>query len=525
MGTAACYNPQLVAGVAGGRNVLRVKLNGQPKHPREFVVLNGFTPSHTLGVYDNDVNAVVCALTERYFNCSDGLGGFHKPLRVGKRAFKQPGLVHFKRLVMDAMPYVPRLTPPQVVSLYVGGKQKVYSAAMRSLEVLHLHPGDSRLGSFVKFEKQDTTKAPRIINPRTARYNLCLARYLKHAEKLYFKAINVAFGSRTPATVIKGYNADQSARIIRQKWDLFEQPVCVGLDATKFDMHVSVRALEYEHSFYKSLFPGDELLKKLLSWQLVNSGVARLPDGKVEFAVEGTRSSGDINTSLGNCLLMCAMVHAYASFVGVDVELANNGDDCVVFMEQKDEANFIAKLDAWFALRGFRMQTEPSVYEFEGVEFCQSKPILVGAEWRMVRNLVACLRKDAMCLVPVPNHNTYRKWLFAVGECGLALCAGVPVLEAYYRRFYDLGVQCSDGFRREVFKNRSQLQLSQGVRKCAIDARSRVSFYYAFGVTPDAHIQMEEALSSRVLQPLDNSKLVRDDLRHIPGLNIVDHLY
>lgn len=522
-GTVSGYNANLVHAVHANGSELCLTRNGLAPKTRQYVVLNGFTPPHNMGVYNNDLDAVVRALTERYYFCADGAGGFQPPLPVGKEAFKHPGLVYFRKFVLDHMPRLPRLALHQVVSMYTGRKRTVYEAALKSLGRKPFCDADALLSSFVKFEKQDVGKAPRIINPRSPRYNLLLASFIKHAEKKFFGAINKAFGAWTPATVIKGYNADRSADILRAKWNRFKDPVAIGLDAQKFDMHVSVRALQYEHAFYTGLF-NHPLLVRLLKLQLHNRGTARLKDGKVKFSMVGTRSSGDMNTSLGNCILMCALVHAYSAWIGVDVELANNGDDCVVFMERAVSQRYVGALPEWFALRGFRMTLEPIVDIFEQVEFCQTRPVLVNGSWRMVRNLRTCLMKDAMCLVATPNHRTLRKWLYAVGECGAILTSGVPVLAEYYKMLLRHGVKPSSGFVEEVFRNRSQLQLAKGVAEAPLVDSARVSFYYAFGLVPDAQVELERVLRGMVLTELCDDIINRAMLRLAPGVNIVAHL-
>jgi hypothetical protein len=50
-------------------------------------------------------------------------------------------------------------------------------------------------------------------------------------------------------------------------------------------------------------------LAELLKWQLQNKGFARTIDGLIKYSVEGCRMSGDMNTALGNCTIMCALVY------------------------------------------------------------------------------------------------------------------------------------------------------------------------------------------------------------------------
>lgn len=502
------------------RGSLCVRRNGLSIKTREFTVLTGLGPDHNLGVYNNSVDTIERAFAERYFLCKDG-EGFRPAFEVGPSSFKMPEFSAFRASVMSHMPNLPVLTSQQVVDSYRGPKKRVYQAALYSLERDELTELDSLLSAFVKFEKQDVEKAPRVINPRSTRYNLRLGKYLKHAEHRFFRAINKAFGARTRATVVKGMNADDSADVLVAKWEQFNRPIAIGLDATKFDMHVSVPALRYEHSFYEALFPGSKELRWLLRMQLHNKGVARAVDGTVKFSIEGTRCSGDLNTSLGNCLLMCALVWVYAKLRGVRVELANNGDDCVVFMEADDEQRFRAGLSEWFVTKGFAMTVEATVDELEQVEFCQSKPVQLSTGWRMVRNLKACLEKDPICLLGIPNNKVYRKWLAAIGMCGGHLAAGVPVLSAFYDVFARAGTTCSDGMLREVFKNRSQLHLAQGLTSGKVDARARVSFYYAFGVTPDYQIALENYYHQATVGPLDVTVTDRQWLVNNPGFNIV----
>lgn len=487
-----------------------------PPKTRKFVVCSGFGPSHNLGVYNNNVDTVERAFAERYFLCKEG-NAFRPAYRVKSQAFRTKEFALFRDTVLEGMPNLPQLTRQQVVDRYVGPKRAVYAAAYQSLLHEPLTETDARLSSFVKFEKQDVQKAPRVINPRSSRFNLELGRYIKHAEHDFFKAINRAFGRRTHATVIKGFNADRSAEILRSKWDLFLNPIAVGLDASKFDMHVSVNALRYEHSFYKALFPGSRKLSKMLKWQEVNKGVAYTRDGTVEFEMVGTRSSGDLNTSLGNCLIMCSLVYSYARERGVDLELCNNGDDCVVMMERASLLKFMEGLSEWFVLKGFSMVVEKPVDVFERIEFCQTRPVQLGTGWRMVRNHTAVLSKDPMCLLSIPNDRVYRKWLDAVGTCGKALASGTPVQHALYSVFKRHGVPAGK-LVSEVFRNTSMRERVEALATGTITPVARVSYYYAFGVLPDVQKEMERYYDRMRIAALSNVEIERSDLRLEPGL-------
>lgn len=506
---------------------LCIHRNGQPSKKRRFNIITHFGLDHNLGVYNNNVDAIARALTERYFFCADKKnGGFRNVITPCNGAFNNSHFNMFTQRVMANMPRLPRLSRQQVVDRYTGNKKRVYQAALESLSRAPLHERDSYLKMFVKFEKQDLGKAPRGINPRDPRYNLELGRYLKHAEKPFFSAINRAFESESGHTVIKGLNAVDSASALLAKWHRFRNPVAVGMDAEKFDAHVSMLALLFEHSHYLALFPGAKQLQQLLKWQIRNRGVAYADDGKVKFATKGTRASGDLNTSLGNCIIMCGAVFAYSHQKRINVELANNGDDCVVFMERDDLHRFMSGVTAWFAERGFSMVCETPVYEFEEVEFCQTHPVCVDGIWRMVRNHEAVLKKDPMCLIAIQNARVYRKWLHAVGVGGRILNDGVPVQRAFYDAFHRHGLECSQGMYEHINKNNSLQTRIRGlemVKGDNIGAATRVSYYYAFGILPDHQVEIEKFYRMVHIEPWCGIEVERDAINNEPGLKLLEN--
>lgn len=507
---------------------LSIRRNGGTPQRRRFNVLTKFGLDHNLGVYNNNIDAIGRALTERYFFCKDKSGpGFRNVYQPKQKSFQNKHFKHFHARVMQEMPCLPRLSHQQVVDRYTGSKRRIYADAHISLQQKAFSERDAMLRMFVKFEKQDLGKAPRGINPRDPRYNLELGRFLKHAEKPFFHAINKAYDSVTEHTVIKGLNSEESGKVLRAKWDRFNTPVALGADAEKFDAHVSVAALQFEHSFYTSLYPGSKKLKQLLGYQLDNRGVAYASDGTAKFRMKGKRSSGDLNTSLGNCLIMCGAIKAYADQKGIAVELANNGDDCVIFMEMHDLDRFRKGFDVWFKERGFAMTTETPVYEFEQVEFCQTKPVYVDDKWMMIRNHSAVLKKDPICLISIPNSKTYKKWLHAVGVGGCILNKGVPVQQAFYQCYRRHGIECSQGMIDHINKGNSLNTRIRGLdtklEPQPISPETRVSYYYAFGVLPDEQIAIESSYNEMVIEDWREEIIEREYLDNDPGIKLLNN--
>lgn len=443
------------------------------------------------------------ALLERMYFCKVG-SGYVEPPRVDGDLLRQR-LDWFSRSVREQMSSFTPVCLNDFVEMYKGPKKATYARAVESLQHTPVRRRDGETSAFVKREKCNTSKAPRAIQTRDPRYHASVGRFFKPVEKRVYRAIASAMDAST--IVSKGLNLDEVGELIHSKWSAFNHPVALGLDATKFDMHVSPEMLEWEHSFYKSIFRGNKAEKarfaRLLRWQVNNRGKSFCVDGKVKYSVHGRRMSGDMNTSLGNCLIMCAMIFSYALERGVRIDLLNNGDDCVVFMEAEDLSRFTVGLDKWFLEMGFRMTSEAPVYAMEAIEFCQMHPVQVGGGWRMVRNPRTALEKDTMCTIMVNDHE-YLSWLAGVAQCGLAACSGVPVMQAFYE---SLSATSRVPVEQRLVEDTGMRRLTErmSVVHREVTEEARYSFWLAFGVSPDDQRAMEADMAHvRSTRPLEH---------------------
>jgi hypothetical protein len=379
-----------------------------------------------------------------------------------------------------------------------GSKLARYTAAADSFEAQPIAPKDAYLQTFIKAEKLNVTAKsdpdPRVIQPRNPRFNYAVGRYIKPAEKMLYKAINRLFDNGVP-TVMKGLNADQRGDAFARAWKLFANPVAVGLDVVRFDQHVSRALLEFEHSIYMRIYQEDRELAKYLNMQLRNKGFVRCSDGYIRYRVEGSRMSGDMNTSLGNVLLMCLMVYAYMGTKQFPYHLLNDGDDCVLIF---DKANLhqIDDLSDWFLQLGFRLTIERPVYELEQIDFCQSRPIEVNpGVWRLVRDPRVTLSKDLAIVKPVQDEATWNRYRHAVGQCGLALAGDIPVLNHYYHSLQK-GAVLSKRQRRRMESRGPEtgmeyLAVGMHPKFSEPSTCARVSFAKAFDIWPDLQVEME----------------------------------
>jgi hypothetical protein len=197
---------------------------------------------------------------------------------------------------------------------------------------------------------------------------------------------------------------------------------------------------------------------------------------------------------MGNCLLKCAMVWAYAKHQGVDCSLANNGDDCSVFMDGRDEKRFRAGLADFFLEMGFTMKVEPTVYEFEQLEFCQMRPVWTPNGWVMTRSPWKGAAKDGFCKKPQISNllDGTLKWAASVGKAGLSLCGGIPIFQEQYQSMVRLhswtGKVQGFGEMESGFEFIAR-GMSRGYSE--IHPGTRASFWLAWGIPPDQQEAIE----------------------------------
>jgi len=426
-----------------------------------------------------------------------------KPTPKPREGIYSERLSYFRNIVVNRTSSTTPITQQEFVDLYRGRKRTIYQNAADSLILHSLCQRDATVKAFVKAEFINSDDKPdpdpRVISPRDPRFNVELGKYLRPLEHKIYGAIAKIFGE---PTVLKGFNSEQTGEIFLNKWNKYRTPVAIGLDASRFDQHVSVEALEWEHSVYNRVFNSKEL-RWLLKMQLHNKVVGYCRDGKVKYQTDGCRMSGDMNTALGNCLIMCALVHCYLQTRGIRGSLANNGDDCTVIIEKKDLSKFQGGLNDWFLEMGFSMKVEKPVYDLEGIEFCQTHPVNVNGQWLMVRNFPKGMSKDCLSLKDLSSTRICRAWLNAVGTGGLSLTGGVPIYQDFYSSYIKAGL--SIPIKKSANKGQhipdadvtgGLFWLSKGMKRPYqnISAVTRHSFYLAFNVTPEQQIAIEESV-------------------------------
>lgn len=335
------------------------------------------------------------------------------------------------RKIGDLVP----LTLEEALATFKGTKHKLYQRAYESLKVKPLSERDSVIKAFVKAEKfnpeDKENPDPRMIQARDPRYNLHLSRFLRPLEH---KIYSLQLGKSR--AIAKGLNPKQRAELLWQKWTMFSDPVCVSLDCSRWDKHVSLEVLDIEHAVYQRAYPGNNELQQLLGWQRINKCVTQ---NKLRYKVVGGRMSGDMNTASGNCLLMFTMVVTSMKNLGVrKYQIIDDGDDVLVIVERSDLETLKEKLPNEFLSYGQELKLENITDKYEEVDFCQAKPTWNGTEFVFARNWRKVLSQSC-CGTKHWNDSHMVPGMFGLlGDCELAQHAGIPILQAFAIRLRQL---------------------------------------------------------------------------------------
>jgi len=467
-------------------NIIDPSLEWQPSErpripDRKSYVVDLPRPANTYGIHNNSVNNLRRGLTERV-HFTDHLGT--KPPSVRKKFHEAcaPFLQDLKSY------HIPAYSLEQVRDHYKGSKRTRYQQAYDSLSSKPFNPyKDSFLSTFLKAEKIDFSvkkdPAPRVIQPRHPRFNLHFGKYILPLEWKLYKAVGKLY--RYPS-IAKGFNAEELGDIVSKKWKLFQNPCAVSLDASRFDQHISKEALRFTHSVYKR-FNADPEFSELLAQLYTNRGIATAKDGSFFYRTQQGRMSGDMDTALGNCLLMSAMVYSYAKSKGIPHEAIDNGDDITVIMDKEDLGKFTDGFYEWFNELGFTMKIESQSTCLEKLEFCQMTPVRISGKWRFTR-LIKSISKD-LTFICDPEEIPGR--LDMIGTAGLICCDGVPVYNSFYRAIKRIGVPTT---RKLNGDNSWTAFWGRGMKSHSktICESSRVSFYLATGINPTRQVELEE---------------------------------
>jgi len=387
-----------------------------------------------------------------------------------------------RKVLQRQLPFLESWDLERTRDSFRGARHKRYCDAYDSLLLQPLSHADARISAFVKAEKADPAAKvnpdPRMIQARQPRYNLVLASYLRPVEHYIYNLVAPS-GIRM---VAKGLNQKERAKTLIDKMARFSDPVVVSLDMSRFDKHVSATMLQQEHAFYLHALAGHPQLQQLLGWQVNNRCFTQ---NGVKYRVHGGRMSGDINTALGNVLLCIFMVIAAAQEILPDFEIFNDGDDVLLIFDCKHLLAVLESFPNLFKEFGQELKIENIAYHLSDVVFCQSHVVFDGIDYLFVRDWRKVLSHSCAGTKYWNDPHLVRPLMGLVGQCELALSAGVPVLQGFAEALIRLsGGKCAKSSHMEA-GYRARLSYEgidhTNARSRVITEEARESFALAFG--------------------------------------------
>jgi hypothetical protein len=398
-------------------------------------------------------------------------------------------------LLTDRMLFdpVPPLTYDEFLRRCPSSKRTLYANVVEDLKVNPWIIKDSIIGPFTKVEKTLKEKFdPRVIQARPPRHHAEFGRYILALEHTVYREIDRLFPG--DHTIMKGRNAMKVAETFDSAWAEFEDPRAIMMDASRFDQHVSVAAMKWKHEVYRRCLRLDPteaaLFEQLVQCQYKTLGRTK----ELSYWVKGGLCSGDYDTSLTGCLIVCAIF--YEILEGqFKYRFIDNGDDCVVILESREVERFTKVLEETTRRFGFYYRVEAVVDKLEEIKFCQCHPVLNSAGQRiMTRDPRAVLTKDLVICKPglgfVGEARIYR----AIADGGLALYGDMPVLGKLYEGLRSHYSKFKPAKGDSLSYNMLQLAKGVKVKRRQPTAESRESFYHAFGLTPARQLEIEERL-------------------------------
>lgn len=358
-------------------------------------------------------------------------------------------------------------------SNYTGLKKQRYLNAAQSLATIPLSRRDNYITAFVKSEKvQDGAKDPRVIQFRSPRYSCAIAGYLKGMEhSLYSLRGDGKFLPRGKL-IAKGCTPLSRGHHIRKAWESMRNPVQLALDCSRFDAHVTTDTLRVEHAVYEQVIK-DPYFTQIIRWQAINNGRAydRATGQYFAYKAHGKRMSGDMNTALGNCVLMLLFLVDAMRQLKVPVSkyrIFDDGDDCALFVEEEYAQTVVANITEVFRQYGQELKVDAVERVFERVTLCGCRPILTDQGWMMLLDPKRLLGKMSCVRAGGANPKHY----FAIGECTAYTYPGIPIVEDCARflmrtgkpgarptNAYEYDRMLADKVRKQVTKYTGSLEL------------------------------------------------------------------
>jgi hypothetical protein len=380
-------------------------------------------------------------------------------------------------------------------------------------KVVNLGTKEARAKGFVKYEKIpigkfESGKPPRMIQYRDFTFLYCLKRELLPFSLSVKNNSSLCWNGQSIQSIFtKTQDCYGTARVLRESWDDFDDPVAICLDHCKFDGHYCVELIDAEGRFWRRC-NSSRMLKWLLEQQEVNIGVT--PHG-IFYTVVGSRLSGEWSTSDGNSTMNYGMLATWLKKNGVKkFRIHVNGDDSVIIVDRKDA--WIASEENLKYFNNFNMETECGVVaeDFRDISYCQAQPIRVlkdgELKWYMVKEPRRTIARLQYC--DEKFAVAYKRFARGVGLCELAVNSGIPItqnLAIWMISEGDRPLGCVDKY--------PALDSGNDIEIRDVHTVTRTDYEYAFNISVTEQLYIEQFFAGLIRSTPDLLQII-DRYKH-----------
>jgi hypothetical protein len=409
----------------------------------------------------------------------------------------QAGVRHLRQtlpILLRRMPSISPISKEAFCDHYTGRRKTRYLEACKSLQDKALVlPKEALVRAFVKSEKFSPEKVnpdPRMIQARSPRFNVEIGCFLKPIEHHIYRLVD----DDGDPYIAKGMPPWARGEAIWKMWNSFHSPVAIILDGRRWDQHIAQEILQLEHDFYLACID-DPWFRELLSTQLFNKVVTA---GGWRYKVKGNRMSGDMNTALGNCVIMLLMILTIARKLGIKVKVLDDGDDIVVMIDAKDLDLFMANVGPMFTSFGQEVKVEATAHRMEDIDFCQSRPVRTNTGgYTMLPNWRKIISQSTAGVRYWAEPKTRIDMAYSVGQCLLALYPGMPIVQTYASKLCSMGkfnrsIMDTDWMWKVLPTGKARGLGTLGPEPITMDTRD--SFASAYKVDPIDQVAIENAI-------------------------------
>ena len=99
---------------------------------------------------------------------------------------------------------------------------------------------------------------------------------------------------------------------------------------------------------------------------------------------------------------------------------------------------------------------------------------------------------------------------------------GSPVQQAFYECLLRNGIKASDGYKAAIFNGTSMMTRQVNSYSTCITAEARASYFFAFGIYPDAQIEIEQYYARLIIDDFNfHPVILREDFGFEPNLTLI----